>query len=80
MKHSAKMTVVYGNFYNKAIWEKMLDLIYELSNIMIRICNGQMIAFIMLPIRHGSALRNIISITNLSEYRIVWKLSRFWTS
>ena len=42
----------------------MLDLVYDSSTIMIglRICNDQMMAFIMLPLRRGSALNNIILI------------------
>ena len=60
MKHSAKMIVVYVNFLNKAVWEKMLDLVYDSSTSMIRIYNYQMMAFIILPLRHGSALKNII--------------------
>ena len=63
MKQSAKMTVVCVNFCNQAAREKMLDLIYDSGTIMIHICNDQMMAYIMLPLRHNSALKNIILIT-----------------
>ena len=53
MKHSVEMTVVCVNFFHKAVWEKMLDLAYDSNTIMIHICNDQMKAFIMLPLRHG---------------------------
>ena len=62
MKHSTEMTVVCVNFSKKAVWEKMLYLVYDSSTVMIRICNDQMMAFIMLPLRHGSMLKNIILI------------------
>ena len=41
----------------------MLDLVYDSGTIMIRVCHDQMIAFITLPLRNGSALKNIILIT-----------------
>ena len=56
------MTVVCVNFSNKAVWEKMLDLVYDSSTIMIRTCNDQMMAFVMLPIQRGLALKNIFLI------------------
>ena len=56
------MTVVCVDFSNEATLEKMLDLVYDSSTIMIRICNDQMMAFIMPPLRHGSVLKNIILI------------------
>ena len=55
------MTVVCVNFFYKVVWEKMLDLVYDSSSIMIRICTDQMMANIVLP-HQGSALKNIILI------------------
>ena len=60
MKRSAKMTVVCNNFSTMAVWQKMLNLIYDSSTFMICICNDQMMAFIMLPLRRGLALKNIV--------------------
>ena len=56
------MTVVCINFSNKAVWEKMLNLVYDSSTNMIRICNDQIMAFIMQPLRRGLVLKNIILI------------------
>ena len=40
----------------------MLDLVHNSSTIMIHTWNDQMMAFMMLPLRHGSALKNIVLI------------------
>ena len=56
------MTVLFCVNLSNEAEERMLDLVYDSSTIMIRIWNDQMMAFIMLSFGRGSAINNINSI------------------